>query len=63
MPRNTTSVALIVNPWRCGPDTRTALANQGTDTAIMTPEQAGAFIRDEIVKWKKVVAAAGVQAE
>lgn len=29
----------------------------------MTPEQTGAFIRDEILKWKKVVTAAGVQAE
>ena len=29
----------------------------------MTPEQTAAFIRDEIVKWKKVVTAAGVQAE
>ena len=40
-----------------------ALANQSTDTMLLTPEQTAAFIRDEIVKWKKVAAAAGVQAE
>jgi tripartite-type tricarboxylate transporter receptor subunit TctC len=41
----------------------TALANQGTEPMLMTPEQTGSFIRDEIVKWKKVVTAAGVHAE
>jgi len=41
----------------------TALANQGTEPAILTPEQMAAYVRDEIVKWRKVVTAAGVQAE
>jgi tripartite-type tricarboxylate transporter receptor subunit TctC len=41
----------------------TALANQGTEPMLMTPEQTGSFIRDEIVKWKKVVTAPGVHAE
>lgn len=41
----------------------TALANQGTEPAILTPEQMAAYVRDEIVKWRKVVVAAGVQAE
>jgi tripartite-type tricarboxylate transporter receptor subunit TctC len=45
------------------PEITTALANQGTDLAIMTPEQAGTFIRKELAKWKKVVDAAGVRAE
>lgn len=45
------------------PEVSSALANQGTEPVLMTPEQTGAFIREEIVKWKKVVAAAGVQAE
>ena len=45
------------------PEITTALANQGTDPAIMTPEQAGTFIRKELAKWKKVVDAAGVRAE
>ena len=41
----------------------TALAHQGTDPMVLTPEQMAAYIRDEIVKWRKVVTAAGVQAE
>jgi tripartite-type tricarboxylate transporter receptor subunit TctC len=45
------------------PEVSSALANQGTDLALMTPEQVRAYIRDEIAKWKKVVTAAGVQAE
>ena len=40
-----------------------ALANQGTDVALMSPEQVRNHIRDEIAKWKKVVIAAGVQPE
>jgi tripartite-type tricarboxylate transporter receptor subunit TctC len=45
------------------PEFSSALANQSTEPVLMTPEQTGAFIRDEIVKWKKVVVAAGVQGE
>jgi tripartite-type tricarboxylate transporter receptor subunit TctC len=45
------------------PEVSSALANQGTDRALMTPEQVRAYIRDEIAKWSKVVTAAGVQAE
>ncbi len=41
----------------------TALANQGTDAAPMALTETTAYIRDEIVKWKKVVAAAGVKGE
>lgn len=40
-----------------------ALATQGTDTALMTPEQAGAYVRNQIAKWKKVVETAGIRAE
>jgi tripartite-type tricarboxylate transporter receptor subunit TctC len=40
-----------------------ALANQGTDTAIMSPEQAGAYVRNQVAKWKKVVDTAGIRAE
>jgi tripartite-type tricarboxylate transporter receptor subunit TctC len=40
-----------------------ALANQGTDIALMTPAEVRDYIRDEIAKWKKVVIAAGVRAE
>ena len=45
------------------PEISSALANQSTEPALMTPEQTAAFIRDEIVKWKKVVVAAGVKGE
>jgi hypothetical protein len=31
-PRNTTSVELIVKPWRCGAGTRTELASAYTST-------------------------------
>lgn len=41
----------------------TALSNQSTDAAPMSLEQTTAYIRDEIVKWKKVVVAAGVKGE
>ena len=45
------------------PDLVTALANQSTEPTLMTPEQTAQFIRDEIVKWKKVMVAAGVKSE
>lgn len=45
------------------PEVVSALANQGTDVALMSPEQVRNHIRDEIAKWRKVVIAAGVQAE
>jgi tripartite-type tricarboxylate transporter receptor subunit TctC len=40
-----------------------ALANQGTDPVLMSSEQAGAYVRNQVEKWKKVVAAAGLHAE
>jgi len=45
------------------PEISKALANQSTDIMLLTPQQTAAFIQDEIVKWKKVAAAAGVQPE
>ena len=39
------------------------LANQGTDTAIMTPEQSAAYVSKQIAKWKRVVETAGIRAE
>ena len=45
------------------PEFSAALANQSTEPTLMTPEQTAAFIQDEIVKWKKVVIAAGVKGE
>ena len=45
------------------PEVSGALANQGTDVAIMTPEQGGAYVRAQVAKWKKVVETAGVKGE
>jgi tripartite-type tricarboxylate transporter receptor subunit TctC len=45
------------------PEVSSALANQGADVVLMTPDEVRAYIRNEIVKWKKVVTAAGVKAE
>jgi tripartite-type tricarboxylate transporter receptor subunit TctC len=45
------------------PEVSTALANQGTDVSLMTPEQVWTYVRAEIAKWQKVVIAAGIKAE
>ena len=45
------------------PDVSSALANQGTDVVLMTPEQTAAYVREEIAKWKKVVTVAGIKGE
>ena len=59
----TTRLNTVINQSARSADTATALANQSTEPAPMTPEEATAYIRDEIVKWKKVVMAAGVKGE
>jgi len=63
-PRNIVTLlnAAITKAAR-SPEISNALANQATEPALMTPEQTAAFIRDEIAKWKKVIAVAGVRAE
>lgn len=53
----------IIGKHARSPEVITALSNQSTDAAPMTLEQTTAYIRDEIVKWKKVVVAAGVKGE
>jgi tripartite-type tricarboxylate transporter receptor subunit TctC len=45
------------------PEVGGALQAQGTDAVLMTPEKTAAHIRSEMEKWRKVVTAAGVQAE
>jgi len=45
------------------PDVRTALFNQGLDPAPGTPEQFGAYIRSERIKWAKVIKESGAKAE
>jgi tripartite-type tricarboxylate transporter receptor subunit TctC len=45
------------------PDVRTTLFNQGLDPAPGTPEQFGAYIRSERIKWAKVIKESGAKAE
>lgn len=45
------------------PDVREKLIGQGLDPVGDTPEQFGAYIRAEIAKWAKVVAASGARPE
>ncbi len=40
-----------------------ALALQGTDIAVMSPEESAAYVRGQVAKWKKVVEAAGIKPE
>ncbi|MEI7806826.1 MAG: tripartite tricarboxylate transporter substrate-binding protein, partial [Hyphomicrobiales bacterium] len=43
------------------PEVIEKLASQGAILSGGTPEQFGAFIRSEIIKWGKVVQAAGIK--
>jgi tripartite-type tricarboxylate transporter receptor subunit TctC len=45
------------------PDLRERLTSQGADPVGSTPEQFTAFIQNEIVKWAKVIQAAGIKGE
>jgi tripartite-type tricarboxylate transporter receptor subunit TctC len=45
------------------PDIAARIAAQGAAPRVGTPEQAGAFIKTELTKWEKVIAAAGIRAE
>ena len=59
-----TKLNTVLNQHARSPEIITALANQSTDAAPMTLDQTTTYIRDEIVKWKKVVVvAAGVKGE
>jgi tripartite-type tricarboxylate transporter receptor subunit TctC len=44
-------------------EVRERLLSQGADPSGNTPEQLGAFVKSEMVKWGKVIKAAGVQPE
>lgn len=52
----------IVNILK-SPEVREKLAADGADPVGSTPEQFAAFIREEIVKWSKVVKSAGIRVE
>ena len=45
------------------PDVKTTLFNQGLDPAPGTPEQFGAYIKSERVKWARVIKESGAKAE
>jgi tripartite-type tricarboxylate transporter receptor subunit TctC len=45
------------------PDVKTTLFNQGLDPAPGTPEQFGAYIKSERIKWAKVIKDSGAKAE
>ena len=45
------------------PDVRATLLNQGLDPAPGTPEQFGAYIRSERLKWARVIKESGAKAE
>lgn len=45
------------------PEVVSRLATEGVDIAATTPAEFGAFLRDEISKWSRVVKAAGIKAE
>jgi tripartite-type tricarboxylate transporter receptor subunit TctC len=45
------------------PDVRERLTSQGADPVGNTPEQYTAFMQNEIAKWGKVIAAAGIKGE
>ena len=42
------------------PDTKAFLSNMGVEPAGTTPQEFGAFIKSEMVKWAKVVKDAGI---
>ena len=45
------------------PDIAAAIANQGTEVLALSPEETGRFVRSELEKWRRVIAAAGIKAE
>jgi tripartite-type tricarboxylate transporter receptor subunit TctC len=45
------------------PDLRERLISQGADPIHRTPEEYTAFVQSEIVKWAKVIKAAGIKGE
>jgi hypothetical protein len=43
------------------PDVAHALTSQGSQIVITTPQQFANFVADEVVKWKRLAEAAGVE--
>jgi tripartite-type tricarboxylate transporter receptor subunit TctC len=53
----------VVTKLGQGAELRDLLRNQGAEPQAYTPDQLGAFIRNEISKWGALVAATGIRAE
>ena len=45
------------------PDVKEALAKQGVEAESGTPEALAARIRDDVKKWREVIASAGIKAQ
>jgi tripartite-type tricarboxylate transporter receptor subunit TctC len=52
-----------VNPALAMPDVKEKLLQQGAEASPESPEEFGAFIHNEVVKWGKVVKASGAKVE
>lgn len=50
-----------INKILAAPDVKEIFAKQGANTVIASPEETGAFFRQEIEKWAKVVAETGAK--
>lgn len=42
------------------PDVRQMLANQGVEPSSSTPEEAGAFLKNDVARWGKIIKEAGI---
>ncbi|MSQ74117.1 MAG: tripartite tricarboxylate transporter substrate binding protein [Betaproteobacteria bacterium] len=67
-PANTPRIVIsqmngVVNKIGQSADVRDSLRNQGAEPQVYTPEQLGAFIKNEIARWGALVAATGIRAE
>ena len=45
------------------PDAKSAMDAQGLDTSLSSPAELGALVKSELVKWAKVIKAAGIKPE
>ena len=45
------------------PEMRLQFTNQGAEVVANTPVEFGAFLRDEVVKWNKVIRESGARAD
>ena len=53
----------LVRRWLTNPETKAAMEAQGLDPEPGTPQELGEMVRTELVKWAKVIKAAGIKPE